>query len=77
MTRISTEYERVMREGLQPRAVGAATGAGMKDRESAGKRSIPELPAEGGVFGGMGMNTSNVRVIRSRPLLVLIEGGKA
>src|ERR1043165_918328 len=45
MTRISKElYERLVREGVQ--GTGANQGnAGMKDRESAGKRSIPEFAA--------------------------------
>ncbi len=69
----------LVRQGIRRRTVGAESLQGMKNRESAVERSIPEVAAEGrGVtarreFGGVGMITSNVRIIRERPLLAIID----
>ena len=63
-------------------AAGTDPTQGMKDRESAGKRSIPEVAAtsRGGPAhmgrGGVGMASLNQwRTIRERPLLKIANGG--
>lgn len=68
-------YELVMRNGLQPRTVGAVKGSGKKMRPAATEGAGPQLPAQGGA-GGMGMAISRDR-LGGRPQLMVIQGGRA
>ena len=81
MERISTElYGHLMRNGLQPRPVGAVKGSGKKMRPAATEGAGPRVAATGReveVSGGLEMITSKWRTIRARPLLAIIDGGRS
>ena len=76
MERIGTElYGHLMRNGLQPRTVGAVKGSGKKEPGAADKSARRQLPAQGGA-GGIGMAISRDR-LGGRPQLMVIQGGRS
>lgn len=82
MERISTEYERVMRQGLRPATGGAVKGHGIKTRESASVALDPAVAAaapggRGRYYGsGWEMLMKRGRIVSERPLLIIISGGR-